>query len=1373
MKKYLILLLLLIPSLSWGALVPAIEVHSVDYDGDDTTTTVEIGEEVYFSATGTTYDDTILLGKARYEWDWGDGYDYDYNSGYLNEPNYNIYASGIAATHYFMSTGTKTVTLSVKIYDTYPLSNYAPTITTTSTSSNTIGTGDKTFTVSSLTRVLEYNTGTHAPTVGQTLYQEDSGAEIVITRVQPSIKNTLGDWDGDGVGWLYFTVTSGTLVTGKHLHEAVTGAGQLVCNVVVAGHNIEVGAHAKALNAASTAQGIQGVVKSFNTETGELVIAADYSAGTGTITSWLVTVDALPVASETTTTQITVSGTAPLAGFEIQHAPYEHRSKQYLYIQIPPAHRNTTTQLKVSLIGATTGTTVLLAPKDNLGIEEIVPFDQSSLAADTYTVQAQLLDADDNQITGGIWKDKYIRASATPVLTIDENNSFKINGEFYFPMTPFLLGESNLPSYISEGGVNGTFMYYDDIINSDTWGTFLDDVATYHLYAIGPGAHTCDQTYIPSGGNYWKMNHDPDCMVDYVTANKSKPYMFGWNWQDEVNLGGDSEKVYPPTVAAWAYAARHKAGDYAHFSHQGFVGSDWSRYYGTGIRRYDYLTSDMWFGGKKWVQDFLGYDTYPVTQQLYPIQNCVRQYCATTGQSVLDLKMGTYAVAMESIDRFISNNKNLVPFMPASQPCKGATPLYVTSNQIYMESWLNIIHGAKGIVWFNYFNFPVYGRFDAMKRFSDSITADRGSGTRLLDVFLGAPSTRTITDTANPTNTHHVDYAQNRVDTMIREYGGYIYVFAARLTEPEPANSYLTVRLTGTPGTVVSNGTISDTADAHVWALPESVTIGNDGTASVIATCVDEGYITAAYNTLTKIVSGGSAGWTAVTNVQSATPGCAYYDYTEPATLEDVQFTISGLSGEATVEVLDESRSLTATEGVFTDDFVKDAVHLYRISSGTPTTYTVTVTKAGAGTGTVTSSISGINCGSDCTEAYVTGNTIVFTATPDTASAFDGWSGTYGCSGTSTCTVSAIAANAAVTATFSVKETPPVYHNMIVSYTGDGSGVTSPAAGEISEGEGTEVVITATANENNSFNAWGGTCGCSGSTSPCTISSFPTSDCTVTAEFTKDPEYYIDVNMSPGVTSVSSDTGVTCPYGSACHVVAEPDSTVIFTVTPDQGYYNCVFSGCTGATGSCEMTENKTLSVSCTFGTGVETSGLGSITIGSGGTATLGRSAPLTGSNMGTDNTDGVLSSLVANRADCWSVQAPISGTLTTAYVAHGNTSEATAKVCVYTNDGDSPDAGDLKLGCSGAITSSAVEWKSSNMDGGSVVSGLNYYMCLFIDDNSANAFSVDKSSINTTLYYKTNTGFYDTPGDTLYNASTGWSNASTTTRSVYVSVTP
>ena len=58
---------------------------------------------------------------------------------------------------------------------------------------------------------------------------------------------------------------------------------------------------------------------------------------------------------------------------------------------------------------------------------------------------------------------------------------------------------------------------------------------------------------------------------------------------------------------------------------------------------------------------------------------------------------------------------------------------------------------------------------------------------------------------------------------------------------------------------------------------------------------------------------------------------------------------------------------------------------------------TLTVTKAGTGTGTVTSTPAGINCGTDCTEAYTAGTEVHLTPTPAAGSAFSGWSGNADC----------------------------------------------------------------------------------------------------------------------------------------------------------------------------------------------------------------------------------------------------------------------------------------------------------------------------------------------------------------------------------------
>lgn len=77
---------------------------------------------------------------------------------------------------------------------------------------------------------------------------------------------------------------------------------------------------------------------------------------------------------------------------------------------------------------------------------------------------------------------------------------------------------------------------------------------------------------------------------------------------------------------------------------------------------------------------------------------------------------------------------------------------------------------------------------------------------------------------------------------------------------------------------------------------------------------------------------------------------------------------------------------------------------------------TVVPSGIGTGTGTVTSSPSGLNCGSTCSVAFAEGTTVTLTATSDPGSRFLGWFGD-GCSGTGTCTVT-MAADQTVTATF-------------------------------------------------------------------------------------------------------------------------------------------------------------------------------------------------------------------------------------------------------------------------------------------------------------------------------------------------------------------
>ena len=79
---------------------------------------------------------------------------------------------------------------------------------------------------------------------------------------------------------------------------------------------------------------------------------------------------------------------------------------------------------------------------------------------------------------------------------------------------------------------------------------------------------------------------------------------------------------------------------------------------------------------------------------------------------------------------------------------------------------------------------------------------------------------------------------------------------------------------------------------------------------------------------------------------------------------------------------------------------------------------TLIVIKAGSGTGTVSSAPAGIDCGTDCTQAYPWNTAVTLTATPAAKSRFDGWSGA--CTGKLACVVTMDAVKN-VTATFKKK----------------------------------------------------------------------------------------------------------------------------------------------------------------------------------------------------------------------------------------------------------------------------------------------------------------------------------------------------------------
>ena len=159
----------------------------------------------------------------------------------------------------------------------------------------------------------------------------------------------------------------------------------------------------------------------------------------------------------------------------------------------------------------------------------------------------------------------------------------------------------------------------------------------------------------------------------------------------------------------------------------------------------------------------------------------------------------------------------------------------------------------------------------------------------------------------------------------------------------------------------------------------------------------------------------------------------------------------------------------------------------------------LSVTVDGTGSGTVTSSPAGIDCPGTCDAAFDPGETVTLTASPDSTSIFDGWSGA--CTGTGSCTV-AMNASQSVTATFDA-----VAQQLSVTVQGTGSGTVTSSPGGIScpstcnatFAPGTVVTLTATPDPPSTFAGWSGDC--SGTDPTCIVTMNGLGSGSVTATF--------------------------------------------------------------------------------------------------------------------------------------------------------------------------------------------------------------------------------------------------------------------------------
>jgi hypothetical protein len=185
--------------------------------------------------------------------------------------------------------------------------------------------------------------------------------------------------------------------------------------------------------------------------------------------------------------------------------------------------------------------------------------------------------------------------------------------------------------------------------------------------------------------------------------------------------------------------------------------------------------------------------------------------------------------------------------------------------------------------------------------------------------------------------------------------------------------------------------------------------------------------------------------------------------------------TFAGWSGD--IDCLDGNVTMTATKACTATFNLNPAGYALtvNIASG--------LSSGGSGSGTITSSPSGINCGSDCSETYSAGTLVSLTAIPASGSTFAGWSGDADClDGVVTMT-----ANKNCTATFKLDTaTLTVVRSGNGNVTSSPSGINCGTACSMSYTKGTKVTLSAKASSDSRFAGWAGG-GCQG-LGDCTVS---------------------------------------------------------------------------------------------------------------------------------------------------------------------------------------------------------------------------------------------------------------------------------------------
>ena len=227
--------------------------------------------------------------------------------------------------------------------------------------------------------------------------------------------------------------------------------------------------------------------------------------------------------------------------------------------------------------------------------------------------------------------------------------------------------------------------------------------------------------------------------------------------------------------------------------------------------------------------------------------------------------------------------------------------------------------------------------------------------------------------------------------------------------------------------------------------------------------------------------------------------------------------------------------------------------------------------------GTVSSSPTGINCGTVCSYDFALNATVTLTAAPNAGYSFGGWGGACASYGTSPCQLTM---NAAKTVSTTFNPTSTTSYPLTVTKTGSGSvtstpiGITCGTTCSANFNSGTQVTLKATPTTGYAFGNWSG---CSSVTAA--------GDCLVTMSAANS----VSASFNPILTLTVGTNGTVSsnPTGIACNPTCSKDyplgTAVTLTATPNESFVLEAWGGVCSGNGACVVTMNAPTTVSATF----------------------------------------------------------------------------------------------------------------------------------------------------------------------------------------------